>query len=368
MTLDAEYPLFLTTGRVVSQFLSGTQTRRIGPLVKQYPEPRIELHPRLAAKLGDRRRRLGDLRDAPRRDHAPRDGGDARSGPTRSSFPTTGRATRAPNRLTVAAQDPISKIPQYKVCGCRAAQGRRAARVRRARSSRSSDRGRRRAHAGPRPPRVLRRPEPLHRLPGVRPGLHRVRHAQGRVDDPPRVRRPGATRCRRCRSSACTASSRPAPRSARPTRSSAPATASCRPRASRAASPAATACWPARSACPRSTSIGSSMMKCDMCYDRTSRRQEADVRDGLPEPGALLRHPRADPDAAAAVDADEPVSASAIRRSRTRVNVMVPRGARAAAHRRRHRGDGRAAAQPDRAPSPSLRRRAARIPFAEVEV
>jgi assimilatory nitrate reductase catalytic subunit len=23
------------------------------------------------------------------------------------------------NRLTVAAQDPISKIPQYKVCGCR---------------------------------------------------------------------------------------------------------------------------------------------------------------------------------------------------------------------------------------------------------
>ena len=47
-----EYPLFLTTGRVVSQFLSGTQTRRIGPLVDQYPEPRIEMHPRLAAKLG----------------------------------------------------------------------------------------------------------------------------------------------------------------------------------------------------------------------------------------------------------------------------------------------------------------------------
>ncbi|HUH02350.1 MAG TPA: molybdopterin oxidoreductase family protein, partial [Kofleriaceae bacterium] len=49
---SAEYPLYLTTGRVVSQFLSGTQTRRIGPLVKQYPEPRLELHPRLAEKLG----------------------------------------------------------------------------------------------------------------------------------------------------------------------------------------------------------------------------------------------------------------------------------------------------------------------------
>src|SRR5204862_169064 len=50
--ISGEYPIFLTTGRVVSQFLSGTQTRRIGPLVDQYPEPRIEIHPRLAEKLG----------------------------------------------------------------------------------------------------------------------------------------------------------------------------------------------------------------------------------------------------------------------------------------------------------------------------
>jgi len=39
--VSADFPLFLTTGRVVSQFLSGTQTRRIGPLVNQYPEPRL---------------------------------------------------------------------------------------------------------------------------------------------------------------------------------------------------------------------------------------------------------------------------------------------------------------------------------------
>jgi CubicO group peptidase (beta-lactamase class C family) len=51
-SVHAAYPIFLTTGRVVSQLLSGTQTRRIGPLVKQYPEPRLELHPRLAARLG----------------------------------------------------------------------------------------------------------------------------------------------------------------------------------------------------------------------------------------------------------------------------------------------------------------------------
>ena len=50
--VDAEYPIWLTTGRVVSQYLSGTQTRRIGGLVAQYPEPLCELHPRLAERLG----------------------------------------------------------------------------------------------------------------------------------------------------------------------------------------------------------------------------------------------------------------------------------------------------------------------------
>ena len=39
---------------------------------------------------------------------------------------------------------------------------------------------------------LLHRPEPLHRLPGLRPGLHRVRHPSRRIDDSPRVRRSGA--------------------------------------------------------------------------------------------------------------------------------------------------------------------------------
>ena len=49
---DADYPVVLTTGRVVSQYLSGTQTRRIGKLVDIYPEPLMEIHPELAAKYG----------------------------------------------------------------------------------------------------------------------------------------------------------------------------------------------------------------------------------------------------------------------------------------------------------------------------
>lgn len=116
--IDEEFPLFLTTGRVVSQFLSGTQTRRIGPLVKQYPEPRIELHPRLAAKLGiadedwtecDTRRGTLTLRAMV----------VTTIRPDTIFIPYHWAGEKSANRLTVAAQDPISKIPQYKVCACR---------------------------------------------------------------------------------------------------------------------------------------------------------------------------------------------------------------------------------------------------------
>ncbi|KAB2910060.1 MAG: molybdopterin oxidoreductase family protein [Kofleriaceae bacterium] len=113
-----EYPLFFTTGRVVSQFLSGTQTRRIGPLVDQYPEPRIELHPRLAEKLGiadgawatvETRRGAITLRAQV----------VTTIRPDTIFVPYHWAGDKSANRLTVAAQDPISKIPQYKVCGCR---------------------------------------------------------------------------------------------------------------------------------------------------------------------------------------------------------------------------------------------------------
>jgi assimilatory nitrate reductase catalytic subunit len=38
--VDDEFPILMTTGRVVSQYLSGTQTHRIGPLLEQCPVPR----------------------------------------------------------------------------------------------------------------------------------------------------------------------------------------------------------------------------------------------------------------------------------------------------------------------------------------
>jgi assimilatory nitrate reductase catalytic subunit len=50
--VDDDYPVWLTTGRVVSQYLSGTQTRRIAALVAQYPEPLCEMHPASPRRLG----------------------------------------------------------------------------------------------------------------------------------------------------------------------------------------------------------------------------------------------------------------------------------------------------------------------------
>jgi assimilatory nitrate reductase catalytic subunit len=115
---DTEYPIYLTSGRVISQFLSGTQTRRIGPLVAQYPEPRIEMHPRLAAKLGIADRDWATI-ETRRGTLTLRALVATTIRPDTVFVPFHWAGPKSVNQVTVAAQDPISKIPQYKVCGCR---------------------------------------------------------------------------------------------------------------------------------------------------------------------------------------------------------------------------------------------------------
>src|SRR5690606_21742842 len=110
--VDADYPLMLTTCRVVSQFLSGNQTRRIGPLVDHYPEPKCEMHPRLATKLNIRD---GDWVTIESR----RGTCTVRASVVNTIRPDTvfvpyhwgGR--KSANQLTISAQDPISKIPEF---------------------------------------------------------------------------------------------------------------------------------------------------------------------------------------------------------------------------------------------------------------
>jgi assimilatory nitrate reductase catalytic subunit len=115
---DAEYPIILTTGRVVSQFLSGTQTRRIGPLVDHYPEPRVEIHPMLAERL-----EISDgdwiTVDSRRGDCTLRAQILRTIRPDTVFIPYHWAGRRSVNQLTISAQDPISKIPEYKVCAVR---------------------------------------------------------------------------------------------------------------------------------------------------------------------------------------------------------------------------------------------------------
>jgi assimilatory nitrate reductase catalytic subunit len=115
---DDPYPITLTTGRVVSHFLSGSQTRRIGALVTQTPEPYCEIHPRLAEKLGVE---AGDFVNVESR----RGSTTVRAmivktiRPDHVFIPYHWPLERAANNCTIRAIDPVSKIPEFKICAVR---------------------------------------------------------------------------------------------------------------------------------------------------------------------------------------------------------------------------------------------------------
>ena len=116
--VDDQYPIILTTGRVVSQFLSGSQTRRIGPLVAQHPEPEVEMHPRLAERLGvrdgERVRVVSQRGDIVLAAHVV-----ATIRPDTVFIPYHWPGARSANRLTLRAYDPVAGIPGFKVAAVR---------------------------------------------------------------------------------------------------------------------------------------------------------------------------------------------------------------------------------------------------------
>ena len=115
---DDEYPLALTTGRVVYQYLSGNQTRRIGFLVQQCPEPYVEIHPETAQKL--------KVNDGERVKVVSRRGEGVFPAlvvktirPDTIFIPYHWGEQLAANNLTNPKLDPTSKIPEYKACSAR---------------------------------------------------------------------------------------------------------------------------------------------------------------------------------------------------------------------------------------------------------
>jgi assimilatory nitrate reductase catalytic subunit len=112
---DKEYPFYLTTGRTVYHYLSGNQTRRIGFLKEQAPEPWVEIHPIVAKRLGIENGER--VRVFTRRGEVVLPAmvvGTIR--PDTLFIPYHWGPPIAANQLTVHAIDPIAKIPEYKAC------------------------------------------------------------------------------------------------------------------------------------------------------------------------------------------------------------------------------------------------------------
>jgi assimilatory nitrate reductase catalytic subunit len=115
---DTSYPYFLTTGRVLAQYQTGTQTRRVAQLRDAEPESFVEMHPDTARGLGIAADDL--VRLISRRGRIvvkARLTSDIRLDTLFVPFHWSG--TAAVNALTHAALDPISRIPEFKVCAVR---------------------------------------------------------------------------------------------------------------------------------------------------------------------------------------------------------------------------------------------------------
>jgi assimilatory nitrate reductase catalytic subunit len=111
---DDDYPFFLTTGRILVQYQSGTQTRRVRSLLDAEPVAFVEMHPQVAATYGltaglpvwlrtRRGRAQFVVRPIP----------SMRLDTLFVPFHWYGRG-RA-NTLTGDAVDPRSKIPEFKI-------------------------------------------------------------------------------------------------------------------------------------------------------------------------------------------------------------------------------------------------------------
>ncbi len=115
---DAEHPLRATTGRVLVHYQSGAQTRRVPELTRIAPESFIEVHPDTAARAG--------LADGAWASVVSRRGAArarvrcvASLRPDTVFLPFHFGGDQAANLVTNPVLDPISKMPEFKVCAVR---------------------------------------------------------------------------------------------------------------------------------------------------------------------------------------------------------------------------------------------------------
>ncbi len=111
---DTEYPFLLTTGRVLYQYHTGTMTRRSVGLNERCPECLIEISTEDAARLHIRDGEKVRVRS--RRGVIEAKAAVGNVADVGTVFIPFHFNEAAVNRLTIAALDPVAKIPEYKVC------------------------------------------------------------------------------------------------------------------------------------------------------------------------------------------------------------------------------------------------------------
>jgi formate dehydrogenase major subunit/formate dehydrogenase alpha subunit len=111
---DDEYPMLLSTGRVLYHWHGGEMTRRSQGLLEIYSKPLIEINEEDARPLklnGSKRIRVSSRRGSIEADAWVTDRVPPGMVYANFHFPEA-----SANELTIAALDPVSKIPEFKIC------------------------------------------------------------------------------------------------------------------------------------------------------------------------------------------------------------------------------------------------------------
>jgi len=111
---NKEYPLYLTTGRILYQYHTGTMTRKSEGLNDRGPECFVEISPEDAKHYNIADGSVVNIES--RRGHINAAIKISTKAVTGTVFIPFHYAEAAANKLTHAALDPVSGIPEYKVC------------------------------------------------------------------------------------------------------------------------------------------------------------------------------------------------------------------------------------------------------------
>jgi formate dehydrogenase major subunit/formate dehydrogenase alpha subunit len=111
---DADYPLYLTTGRLLYQYHTGTMTMRTNGLNEKAPDCHVEIAPEDAQRYGVADDAVAAV--ASRRGTIQVRVKVSAKAVAGTVFIPFHYAQAAANRLTNAALDPICGIPEFKVC------------------------------------------------------------------------------------------------------------------------------------------------------------------------------------------------------------------------------------------------------------